>query len=86
MKSGENQVTCKRRLNGNLGSFPVPSFTNELRTAMFEEPIYYFVDMAKRNRSILDLLYGGDTFVNRPLARHYGMPEPAKSPTQQPEE
>jgi hypothetical protein len=53
-----------------------PTFTNELRTAMFEEPIYYFVDMTKRNRSVLELLYGNDTFVNRVLARHYGMPEP----------
>jgi hypothetical protein len=55
-----------------------PSFTNELRQAMFEEPIRYLVDVTKRNRSILDLLYGNDTFVNRPLARHYGMPEPVK--------
>jgi hypothetical protein len=53
-----------------------PSFTNELRQAMFEEPIRYFVDIAQRDRSVLDVLYGGDTFVNRPLARHYGMPEP----------
>jgi hypothetical protein len=55
-----------------------PSFTNALRTAMFEEPIHYFVDMAQRNRSVLDLLYANDTFVNRPLAKHYGMPEPPK--------
>ena len=55
-----------------------PSFTNELRQAMFEEPIRYFIDVAQRNRSVLDLLYGNDTFVNRPLARHYGMPEPPK--------
>ena len=53
-----------------------PAFTNELRQAMFEEPIHYFIDMAQRNRSVLDLMYGNDTFVNRPLARHYGMPEP----------
>src|SRR5439155_19933354 len=53
-----------------------PRFTNELRQAMFEEPIRYFIDMAHRNRSILDLLYGKDTFVNRLLAEHYGMPEP----------
>jgi hypothetical protein len=53
-----------------------PSFTNELRQAMFEEPIRYFVDVVQRNRSVLDLLYGNDTFVNRPLARHYGIPEP----------
>jgi hypothetical protein len=38
-----------------------------------------FVDMARRNRSILDLLYGKDTFVNRTLAKHYGMTEPKGS-------
>jgi hypothetical protein len=52
-----------------------PAFTNELRTAMFEEPIRYFDDVVKRNRSVLDLLYADDTFVNRVLAKHYGMPE-----------
>jgi hypothetical protein len=56
-----------------------PTFTNELRQAMFEEPIRYFVDMAKRNRSILDLLYGHDTFVNPVLAKHYGISLPSKS-------
>ena len=53
-----------------------PSFTNELRQAMFEEPLHYFLDVTQRNRSVLDLLYGTDTFVNRPLAQHYGMPLP----------
>jgi hypothetical protein len=55
-----------------------PSFTPQLRQAMFEEPIRYFIDVAQRNRSVLDLLYGNDTFVNGPLARHYGMPEPPR--------
>ncbi len=52
-----------------------PTFTNELRQAMFEEPIRYLIDMVQHNRSVLDLLYGNDTFVNRPLAQHYGMTE-----------
>lgn len=51
-----------------------PGFTNELRQSMFEEPIRYFTDVVRRNRSVLDLLYGNDTFVNRALAKHYGMP------------
>jgi mono/diheme cytochrome c family protein len=55
-----------------------PSFTNELRQAMFEEPIRYLIDMAQRDRSVLDLLYANDTFVNRPLAKHYGMPQQPK--------
>jgi hypothetical protein len=54
-----------------------PSFSAELRQAMFEEPIRYVMDLARRNRSVLDLLYGNDTVVNRVLAKHYGMPEPA---------
>src|SRR5207248_6398578 len=52
-----------------------PEFTNELRQAMFEEPVRYLANMAQQNRSVLDLLHGQDTFVNRILARHYGMPE-----------
>jgi hypothetical protein len=56
-----------------------PSFTNELRQAMFEEPIRYFMDIGQHNRSVLDLLYGNDTFVNPVLARHYGMPTSASS-------
>ena len=47
---------------------------------MFEEPIRYFLDLAQHNRSILDLLYGHDTFVNRPLARHYGMTDLGERP------
>ncbi|HLW65593.1 MAG TPA: DUF1592 domain-containing protein [Gemmataceae bacterium] len=50
-----------------------PSFTNELRHAMFEEPIRYFLDIVMRNRSVLDLIYGNDTFVNALLAKHYGI-------------
>jgi mono/diheme cytochrome c family protein len=53
-----------------------PAFTNELREAMFEEPIRFVVDLIQRNGSVLDFLYGNYTFVNPVLARHYGMPEP----------
>jgi mono/diheme cytochrome c family protein len=51
-----------------------PSFTSELRDAMFEEPIRFILDVVQNNRPILDFLYANDTFVNAPLARHYGMP------------
>src|SRR5262249_42328055 len=53
-----------------------PQFTPELRSSMFEEPVKYFVDVVQRDRSVLDFLHGTDTCVNRPLAKHYGMPEP----------
>jgi hypothetical protein len=51
-----------------------PGFTNELREAMFEEPIRFITDLVQNDRSVLDLLYGDYTFVNRVLAEHYGIP------------
>jgi hypothetical protein len=41
---------------------------------MFEEPIRFFDDVIKNNRSVLDMLYGNYTFVNPVLAKHYGIP------------
>jgi hypothetical protein len=51
-----------------------PAFTNELRQAMFEEPVRALEDLIRNDRPVLDLLYGGYTFVNPVLARHYGIP------------
>ena len=52
-----------------------PAFTDELRQAMFEEPIRFFVDVMQQDRSVLDFLYADHTFVNAVLAKHYGMPD-----------
>ena len=52
-----------------------PEFTNELREAMFQEPIRFIADTIRSDRSVLDMLYGTYTFVNPILAKHYGMPE-----------
>jgi hypothetical protein len=51
-----------------------PSFNNDLREAMFEEPIRFMEDTVANNRSVLDLVYGNYTFVNPVLAQHYGIP------------
>jgi hypothetical protein len=51
-----------------------PNFTNDLREAMFEEPIRLVEEVIRNNRSVLDLLYGDYTFVNPVLAKHYGIP------------
>jgi hypothetical protein len=50
-----------------------PRFDDDLRQAMFEEPVRFLMDGIQRNGSVLDLLYGKHTFVNEALARHYGM-------------
>jgi hypothetical protein len=50
------------------------AFDNDLRQAMFEEPVRFMLDVFRENRPVLDFLYGGHTFVNPVLAKHYGMP------------
>jgi hypothetical protein len=52
-----------------------PSFTDDLRRAMFEEPVQFFLDTARENRSVLEFLDARHTFVNPLLAQHYGIPE-----------
>jgi hypothetical protein len=50
-----------------------PSFDNALRSAMFEEPIRFFVDAVQHNRSALDFLFADRMFVNGTLAKHYNI-------------
>ena len=61
--------------NNSVDRERFPSFTNELRQAMFQEPVRFIEDVIRNNRPVLDLLYGKHTFVNPVLAKHYGMPE-----------
>jgi hypothetical protein len=51
-----------------------PAFDDELREAMFQEPIHFMQDSITHDGSMLDLLYGDYTFVNPSLAKFYGMP------------
>ncbi len=53
-----------------------PAFNDTLRQSMFEEPIRFVVDLMRRDGSLDEFLDGTHTFVNAPLARHYGMPMP----------
>jgi hypothetical protein len=72
---GGNWLDFRRFENHNAvdrGRFPV--FTNDLREAMFEEPVRFITDLIQNDRSVLDFLYGDYTFVNRILAEHYGIP------------
>ena len=50
-----------------------PSFDDNLRQAMRQETEQYFGDILRTNRSVLDLLDSNYTFVNEPLAKHYGI-------------
>ena len=50
-----------------------PSFTNELRSAMFEEPVQFFTHVVQENLPISDFLFADHTYVNPALAAHYGL-------------
>ncbi len=50
-----------------------PAFT-ELRGPMYEESIRFFTDFFQQDRSVLDILDADYTFLNEPLAKHYGIP------------
>jgi hypothetical protein len=60
--------------NNSVDRERFPNFNNDLREAMFQEPIRFMEDAVSNDRSVLDLLYANYTFVNPPLAQHYGMP------------
>ena len=60
--------------NNSVDRARFPRFNNDLREAMFQEPIRFVADAISKNRSVLDLVYGDYTFVNPPLAQHYGIP------------
>ncbi len=50
-----------------------PAFTDSLRQAMFEEPLHFFIDLIRRDGSVLDFITARHTFVNAELAQHYGI-------------
>ena len=57
------------------------TFNDDLRRAMFDEPVRFFIDAVRADRSPLDFLYANYTFVNLVLAKHYGMPTISSMPT-----
>ena len=57
-----------------------PTF-NALRGAMYEESIRFFTDLFQNDGSVLAILDADYTFLNEPLAKHYGIPESALIPT-----
>jgi hypothetical protein len=50
-----------------------PSFNEPLRAAMLKETELFFAEIVREDRSILDLIDGNYTYLNEPLARHYGI-------------
>lgn len=50
-----------------------PTFNNDLRTAMLQETELFVGGVFHEDRSVLELIDSDSTFVNAPLAKHYGL-------------
>lgn len=50
-----------------------PTFTHKLRDAMLKETELFLDSIFREDRSILNLIDADYTFLNRPLANHYGI-------------
>ena len=50
-----------------------PQFNEDLRAAMFTETKLFFSEIVREDRRILDILDADFTYLNAPLARHYGL-------------
>ena len=50
-----------------------PAFNEPLRRAMLRETELFFETIMKEDRSVLDLIDSDFTFLNAPLAKHYGI-------------
>jgi mono/diheme cytochrome c family protein len=57
-----------------------PQFNDKLRAAMLKETELFFTALIKEDRSILDVLDADFTYLNAPLARHYGIADTAGNP------
>lgn len=78
LEFGGNWLDFRRFENHNsVDRKRFPTFDDELRQSMFEEPVRFFVNLARTDRSILDFLFADYVVVNSALAQHYGVTAPA---------
>ena len=50
-----------------------PEFTDKLRAAMYDEAVSFFEHIVREDRPVDEILFADYTFLNQPLAEHYGI-------------
>jgi hypothetical protein len=56
-----------------------PEFTDEVKNSMYGEAVSFFEHILRGNRPVREILFADYTFLNTPLARHYGIEREIKS-------
>jgi len=51
-----------------------PTFNADFRKAVYEESILFFQDLFQNDHAVMQILDADYTFLNEPLAKHYGIP------------
>jgi len=60
-----------------------PEFTDEVKSAMYDEAVSFFEHIVRQDRPVREIYNANYTFLNAPLAKHYGIKKEVKSPTGQ---
>ncbi len=56
-----------------------PEFTDEVKSAMYDEAISTFEYIVRHDRPVKEMLFADYTFLNKPLAKFYGVERDVKS-------
>jgi hypothetical protein len=56
-----------------------PEFTDEVKSAMYDEAVSFFEYIVRKDRPVNEILHANYTFLNQPLANHYGVKKEIKS-------
>jgi hypothetical protein len=56
-----------------------PEFTEEIKSSMYDEAVSFFEHILRTNRPVSDILYADYDFLNKPLAKYYGIQKEVKS-------
>ena len=56
-----------------------PEFTQEVKEAMYDEAVSFFEHVVREDRPVRELIYADYAFLNKPLAKYYGVKKEVKS-------
>ena len=51
-----------------------PDFSGDLKSSLYDESVSFFEYIVTQNRPLNEILFADYTFLNGPLAEHYGIP------------
>jgi hypothetical protein len=56
-----------------------PEFTDDVKESMYDEAVSFFEHVIRKDRPVREILFGDYTFLNKDLARFYGIKKEIKS-------